>query len=439
MLRLAPRMLGAATLALCVGSIAVAGGCGETSIPTVTDRASNTLATSTPRAGVATVARPPAGATGAGGSGHIRTPPLARMLGQMIVTRFAGTRPPATLLARIRAGQVGGVILFSENLAGGPSGTQALTAELQNAAAAGGNPPLLIMTDQEGGTVRRLYWAPPSMSAAAMGSSGTARSQGQAAGTALKAVGINLDLAPVADVLRLSGSFLGSRTFGASATVVAERACAFATGLSYAGVGFALKHFPGLGRAPASTDLQPVTVSASAAALRGDYRAYRGCGSQPNAIVMISSAAYPSLTGTSLPAVMSPEIYSHELPIATGGQPLTISDDLQTQAVLAQTHPARRAIEAGLDLLMYAQSEAGSIVADHQLLALAQTKAISAVRIRDAYEAIVLYKQFLLERGASAGAGTGASEAIESGGQSEEAPLAPAEGVGTPTTIKAAG
>ncbi|MGH2879947.1 MAG: glycoside hydrolase family 3 N-terminal domain-containing protein [Solirubrobacteraceae bacterium] len=432
-------MFETAVLTLCLAGVAVAGGCGETSIPTVTDRASNTLATSTPRAAVATAARPSGSATGAGGNGHIRTPPLARMLGQMIVTRFAGTRPSATLLTRIRAGQVGGVILFSDNLAGGPASTRAMTAELQSAATAGGNPPLLIMTDQEGGTVRRLYWAPPSISAAAMGSTATAHAQGQAAGIALHAVGINLDLAPVADVLRVSGSFLGSRSFGVSATVVAERACAFATGLGYAGVGFTLKHFPGLGRALASTDSQAVTISGSAAALRSDYGAYHACGAQPNAIVMISSAAYPSLTGTSLPAVMSPEIYRDELPTATHVQPLTISDDLQTPAVLAHAHPARRGIEAGLDLLMYAQSEAGSITAYRQLLALAQEKAIGSARIREAYEAIALYKQFLLEHGTAAGAGAGASEAIEAGSKSEEAPLAPAEGVGTPTTIKATG
>jgi beta-N-acetylhexosaminidase len=358
------------------------------------------------------------------------------MLGQMIVARFAGAHPTASLLARIKAGQVGGVILFSDNLAVGPSATHAMTREMQSAATAGGNPPLLIMTDQEGGTVRRLYWAPPSISAAAMRSSATARTEGEAAGRALLAAGINLDLAPVADVARVSGSFLGSRSFGSSSIVVATRACAFADGLTAAGVGFTLKHFPGLGRAEADTDTQPVTISASVSTLRADYSTYRTCGGQPNAVVMVSSASYPALTGTSLPAVMSPEIYRDELPSAINGPSLTISDDLQTQAVLAVTHPARRAIEAGLDMLMYARSEAGSITAYRQLLALALAKGISHGRIAEAYEAIQLYKQLIIGHG-SAYPAAHASNAPA--GEEIESPVSSTGNVGAPTTIKASG
>ena len=58
-----------------------------------------------------------------------------------------------------------------------------------------------------------------------------------------------------------------------------------------------------------------------------------------------------------------------ELPIAVGGsRVLTISDDLQSAAIAAQTAPARDAIEAGLDLLMYAQTQQASGVAYAQLL-----------------------------------------------------------------------
>ena len=70
-------------------------------------------------------------------------------------------RPPAgSLRARIRAGQIGGVILFGSNIAS-PSQLKALTAKLQLAAHNGGQPPLLITTDQEGGLVKRIPWAPP--------------------------------------------------------------------------------------------------------------------------------------------------------------------------------------------------------------------------------------------------------------------------------------
>lgn len=350
------------------------------------------------------------------------------MLGQMIVARFAGPRPSRTFLARIRAGQIGGVILFADNLSGGARATRNLIDELQRAASDGGDLPLLIMTDQEGGTVRRLYWAPPALAARAMSSGQIAREQGQAAGAALDSAGVNIDLAPVADVLRMSESFLGTRSFGSNPASVAERACAFADGLSAKGVGFTLKHFPGLGRASANTDMQPVTINAPASALRADYRAYRECGAAPDALVMVSSAAYPSLTGSSLPAVLSREIYQTELPRAIGGEPLTISDDLQTPGILGQLHPAQQAINAGLDLLMYSQTESGSSNAYSQLLSVARSGGIRRGRIQEAYEAVQLFKQLLLGRGVPVSTGEGG----ESGGVQP----VPSSNIGTPTTIK---
>jgi beta-N-acetylhexosaminidase len=422
---------------------ASAAGCGETTLP-------HTLAAHAPAHGASTVSSSPTrqaspnaaarvaqsrhdGSASAGSSAS-----LDRMLGQMIVARFSGPQPSPTFLARIRAGQIGGVILFADNLAGGSQTTRALTATLQRAASAGGNPALLIMTDQEGGSVRRLSWAPPTLAASAMSSSAIARSQGEAAGRALRVAGINLDLAPVADVLRTPSSFLGTRAFGSSPTVVGAHACAFASGLTASDVGFTLKHFPGLGRASADTDTHSVTVETPAGTLRGDYRAYRECGAQPDAIVMVSSAAYPSLTGNSLPAVLSPEIYRHELPGAIGGEPITISDDLQTPGIVDRLHPARQAIEAGLDLLMYAQTEAGSSSAYSQLLALARARGISHARIREAYEAIQAYKQLLLTGATAASVSGEAGEAVE-GGESGVVQGAPTTSPGTPTTIRPSG
>src|SRR5207244_8059828 len=80
------------------------------------------------------------------------TPTLAHLIGQELVVRMQGTTPSASLLARVRAGEVGGVILFGDNVVT-PAQVTKLTATLQAAAKAGGRPPLLIATDQEGGTI----------------------------------------------------------------------------------------------------------------------------------------------------------------------------------------------------------------------------------------------------------------------------------------------
>jgi len=318
--------------------------------------------------------------------------PVSRMLGQMIVARFAGAAPSPSLLERIRAGQVGGIILFSDNLQAGPAAARVLIESLQRAARAGGNPPLLIMTDQEGGEVKRLP-GPPSLAPAAMGSPAVALQQGEATGRLLRSVGVNVDLAPVADVERETGSFLGTRSFGSSPANVAAEACAFARGLASEHILYTLKHFPGLGRATQSTDTGPVSINFPAATLRADYAAYRSCGRNPLALVMVSSAIYPHLTGP-LPAVMSPLTYGRELPLALQGSvPVTISDDLQAPALADQHGPARQAINAGLDLLLYAGSEQASADAYEILLHDAQIRLLSSTRLNAAYRAIIALKR----------------------------------------------
>jgi beta-N-acetylhexosaminidase len=225
-----------------------------------------------------------------------------------------------------------------------------------------------------------------------MSSDSVALREGQATGRLLRSVGVNLDLAPVADVEHVQGSFLGTRSFGSSPSIVASRACAFAQGLTSQGVAYTLKHFPGLGRARSSTDTGPVSIDAPANALRDDYQAYLGCASSPLAIVMISSAIYPNLSGPR-PAVMSPAIYQQELRIASRGPVVpTISDDLQTPALAGQGSPARKAIAAGLDLAMYAQTEQASASAYSILLADVHSGRLSAQRIRQATQAIQTLK-----------------------------------------------
>jgi beta-N-acetylhexosaminidase len=319
---------------------------------------------------------------------------MARLVGQVVVGHYAGLRPSAAFLARVRAGELGGIILFGDNTAAGPTTTRRAVAELQAAAREGRNPPLLVMTDQEGGEVRRLP-GPPELAPAAMSSTAVAHSQGVAAGRLLRSAGVNVDLAPVADVERAPDSFLGTRSFGSDPASVAARACAFARGLSSTGLAYTLKHFPGLGRADANTDLRRVTIPAPAAELRTDYAAYHTCGSAPDAMIMISSASYPSLTG-SAPAVVSPEIYGRELPIAIGrsGQ-LTISDALDTPALAGQKAPALRAIDAGLDLALFPGSEQESATAYSQLLSDARHGSLPQGRLRSAVYAVEALKHRL--------------------------------------------
>lgn len=320
-------------------------------------------------------------------------PSLARDLGQMIIARFAGRTPTRSLLSAIRAGEVGAVILFADNTAGGVTATRALVGRLQAAAISGGNPQLLIMTDQEGGEVKRLP-GPPALAASQMSDPGVAAAQGLLTAQLLRSAGVNVDLAPVADVSRVDGFMTRAhRTFGSSPAVVAAAACAFAGSLTTGGVGYTLKHFPGLGDARSSTDNGPVSVGAGAGLLSADEAAYRHCGADSRALVMISSASYPHLTG-STPAVLSATTYRVALR-SDGVRAVTISDDFQTPALARRTAPARTAINAGLDMVMYAQTEAAAEAAYGVLDSDLRQGTLSAARVRAAAAQIRALKQSL--------------------------------------------
>lgn len=318
---------------------------------------------------------------------------LPKAIGQLIISTYAGTTPPARILDAVRAGKTGAVILMGDNTAGGILSTREAVNMLQAAARAGGNSRLLIMTDQEGGEVKRLV-GPPDYSAAQMDHPELASAQGRVTGQLLREAGVNLDLAPVADVTRLDGFMAQEqRTFGSSPANVANAACAFAGGLEREGVGFTLKHFPGLGDAVASTDSQPVSISEPASEIRTDDAAYRKCGGDSFASVMISSASYIHLTGRT-PAVLAPRIY-HELLPDDGVHGLTMSDSFESGAIDALRTPARLAINAGLDMVMYPGTESASAYAYASLLRDAEHGSLSASRVDRAAEAVLAYKHTL--------------------------------------------
>ena len=237
-----------------------------------------------------------------GGRASAASIPVAKVVGQTILVRMPGRRPTATFLARIRAGQIGGVVLFSENF--GPAGPAALDAELQAAARAGGNPPLLIAIDQEGGIVKRLPGA-PTLAPGEMSTPAVAAAQGQATAKNLSRFGISMDLAPVLDVGH--GGFITPRTFGSTPQVVATRGTAFARGLAAGRVAATAKHFPGLGYARVSTDASSVVVGASRSALLADLLPFRTAIRSGVPLVMVSTAAYPAL-GATEPAALSATI-----------------------------------------------------------------------------------------------------------------------------------
>ena len=320
-------------------------------------------------------------------------PSPASAVGQMIVSPVAGLTADAPLLARVKAGHVGGIILFGPNIST-ITQVKALIDQLQDAAAAGGRPKLLIMTDQEGGDVKRFLSAPPASSAAAMGAAGpaTALQQGRLTGSALAQRGVNVDLAPVADVPTVDRSFLGTRAFGTTPQRVAQTACQFAAGLRQGGVAGTLKHFPGLGRAVGNTDNQVVRIQADTAAIAADLVPYRRCANAARSLVMVSNAAYSSITGAT-PAVVAPEAY-RLLRAEVGYHGVAISDSLDARALAGVPNLAVAAAGAGLDLQLWT-SVPRAQAAYGQLLRAVKDGRLPVARVREAARRIHSLKQEL--------------------------------------------
>lgn len=289
---------------------------------------------------------------------------LRQQAGQRVIYSYPGLTPPPELFAAIRAGEVGGVIFFGENI----TGTQqiaAVTAQLRDAHRDSPTRafPLLLNTDQEGGVVRRLKEEEPVLRARQVGDSAdyatVARQTGVGAATGLRKAGMNLNLAPVLDVYREEGNFDDQfgRSYSKDPQVVATCGTEFLSAQQHLGIGATTKHFPGLGAAPAgaNTDLTTVVLDIPLDELRAvDELPFRSAIRAGVDLVMTSWAVYPALDPV-LPAGLSPRIVRDELRRRLRFRGVTITDALEAGSLAAYGDvPARSvaAAGAGMDLLL---------------------------------------------------------------------------------------
>ena len=180
---------------------------------------------------------------------------------------FHGDAAPDWLKGLLGQG-LGGVVLFGRNIRD-PEQVAALTASLRAE-----RPELIVATDEEGGDVTRLETAggssfPGNLALGAIDDPSLTRRVAAAIGGELAAVGIDLDLAPVADVLvDPASAIVGVRSFGSDPQLVARQVAAFVEGLQSVGVAACAKHFPGHGETVADSHLELPSSDASLDVLR---------------------------------------------------------------------------------------------------------------------------------------------------------------------------
>ena len=279
-------------------------------------------------------------------------PALAALADAILIPPFPGTAVPRWLADALGRG-LAGVTLFGSNVTGD---TPALTATLRAAAPA--EP--VIAIDEEGGDVTRIGYAagspyPGNAALGAVDDTALTRSVYTAIGADLGRLGINLDLAPCADVLAPDGSpVVGTRSFGPDTALVARHAAAAVTGLQAAGVAACAKHFPGHGATGEDSHRALATVAGSLAEIRRrDLPPFAAAIAAGAAAVMPGHLRVPELTGA-LPASLSPAAVTGLLRGELGFGGTVICDALEMKAASSASgipEAAVLAVLAGVDLL----------------------------------------------------------------------------------------
>jgi len=278
------------------------------------------------------------------------------MAGNVIVCGFGGLEAPAAVHQWLAEEVVAGLILFQRNIA---SVDQA--AELIAACTAGTDPalPILVSVDQEGGRVARfrepLLQLPPMRTLAAAGDTQLTREAAEVLGRQLRAVGINLNFAPVLDVdTNPQNPVIGDRAFGRTPDVVIEHALAFADGLRGGGVLCCGKHFPGHGDTDLDSHLALPTLRHDRARLDDvELRPFQAA-AQRIPSMMTAHVVFEAVD-PDVPATMSPAVIGELLREDLGFEGAVFSDDLEMKAVTDRYSIGEAgvlAIEAGCDLLL---------------------------------------------------------------------------------------
>jgi len=248
----------------------------------------------------------------------------------------------------------GGVILFSKNITN-ENQLKNLIAEIQST-----NPtiPLFISIDQEGGVVSRLKWNETlTKSQRNISSPEEAYQIAKSRGEILRDLGINMNLAPVAEFSDSRTSFMYQRTYRGNVEEVVQKVIYSVKGYEDSKVLPVLKHFPGHGTTPMDphNTLPRINIS------QEQWNTYilpfsQTIKEESIDAIMIGHLLFPNISPE--PASISKEIITNRLINDLGYQGLTISDDMEMKALKNLDTPenlARRSIESGMDMLMYIQ------------------------------------------------------------------------------------
>ncbi|MEU4472871.1 glycoside hydrolase family 3 protein [Micromonospora sp. NPDC023888] len=282
---------------------------------------------------------------------------------------LAGVDTPADMITKYR---LGGLILVGFSADDPTKGNQEttnvdnpkqvheLTSGLRAAAGrlAAGPAPLLIGTDQEYGVVTRVTDGvtvlPSALAAGAAGDPKLTEAAWRAAGAELAAMGINVDFAPVADVLATRSTVIGSRSYGADPKQAAAQVGGAVRGLQAEGVAATLKHFPGHGHSADDSHQDLPVLTQSAAALQSGAWPPFTAGIDAGAMAVMSGHLDARAIDPMTPATFSHKLLTDVLRGQLGFKGVVITDGMNMPPAKrwAPGEAAVRALNAGNDLIL---------------------------------------------------------------------------------------
>jgi len=263
----------------------------------------------------------------------LREMTLRQKAAQVLLLGFEGTRLIPATEQLVAEGPPGGLLLLGRNVAGAEQ-VAALTVDLQAAAlTAGSGAGLFIAADQEGGTVQRIREGVPRLPAArALGEESSLLEVGRIAtetAEGLLAQGVNMNLAPVADVVSDPESFLYSRSYSGDPTVVADYVAVVTQAYEDTGLISVVKHFPGHGSASGDTHGEAVISEATqtefATIHLPPFKAALASGAEGVMMAHVFATAYDP----DLPSSLSPAVIDGLLREGLGFSGLVVCDDLE--------------------------------------------------------------------------------------------------------------
>ncbi len=317
-------------------------------------------------------------------------------IGQVLIVGFNGTEMTPRLSSLLTRLQPAGVILFARNIKSSEQ-TWRLLRECQKRVAT----PLFTCVDLEGGTVDRfrdaLGAAPSAADVFNSGDRKLFRRHGEIIGANCRALGFNVDFAPVLDLaFEVSRAVMDSRAVSANPGEAVTYAREFLRGLQDAKVLGCGKHFPGLGEGKLDSHRElPVIEKSLKKMWTEDLLPYRTL-SRQLPFVMISHAAYPEVTGDRTPASLSRVWITDILRKRIGYRNLIVSDDLEMGGVLSAAPIGEAAVEfirAGGDLCLICHREDYIVQAYEALIKTAKLDSKFARRIAESTRHVLAFKR----------------------------------------------